>query len=142
MRVLGGTNFARKQILKNNKLSLEDKRQALKENEILAKERASKKAAKRSDSPSHEDYKRAHDKADVKTLSDKELRERLNRLNMEKQYKQLASADVGKGRNFVSNTMKVATSAVTATTTIITLYNNSEKLIKLGKSAINAVKKG
>lgn len=89
----------------------------------------------------HDDYKRAHDKTDVKELSDKELRARLNRLNMEKQYNQLASADVGKGKSFVNKSMKVATSAVTATTTILTLYNNSEKLIKLGKSVVDKVRK-
>lgn len=37
----------------------------------------------------HEDYKRAHDSKSVKHMSDKELRERNNRLQMERQYKDL-----------------------------------------------------
>lgn len=36
-----------------------------------------------------EDYARAHDKKSVKSMSDKELRERNNRLQMEQQYKNL-----------------------------------------------------
>lgn len=39
----------------------------------------------------HEDYKRAHDRKKVQYLSDKELRERNNRLNAEKQYKRLSN---------------------------------------------------
>lgn len=37
----------------------------------------------------HEDYKRAHDSKSVSQMSDRELRERNNRLQMEQQYKQL-----------------------------------------------------
>lgn len=36
----------------------------------------------------HEDYKRAHDKKSVKQMSDRELRERNNRLEMERKYGQ------------------------------------------------------
>ena len=44
---------------------------------------------KRYGSDSHEDYNRAHDKKSVKQMSDKELRERNNRLQMERQYADL-----------------------------------------------------
>ena len=37
----------------------------------------------------HEDYKRVHDKKSVKMMSDKELRDRNNRLQAERQYAQL-----------------------------------------------------
>ena len=45
----------------------------------------------------HEDYKKAHDGKSVKLMSDKELRERNNRLNAEKQYRELTQkTSVGK----------------------------------------------
>lgn len=53
----------------------------------------------------HEDYKKAHDKKSVSLMSDKELRERNNRLNAEKQYRELtAKTNVGKKiyKSFIS----------------------------------------
>lgn len=45
----------------------------------------------------HEDYKKAHDKKSVSLMSDKELRERNNRLQAERQYKDLTKkTNVGK----------------------------------------------
>lgn len=43
-------------------------------------------AGKRRYSNKHEDYSRAHSKKSVKSMSDVELRNRINRLQMEKQY--------------------------------------------------------
>ena len=84
-----------------------------------------------SEEPSHDDYKKAHSGKSVKTMSDAELRSRLNRLQMERQYKQLSSSDVNRGKEFVSKTMKAATGIATATTTAITLYNNYDKIKKI-----------
>lgn len=41
----------------------------------------------------HADYKRAHDRKKVKYMSDKELRERNNRLQAEANYKRLTSSN-------------------------------------------------
>ena len=76
-----------------------------------------------SEEPSHDDYKKAHSGKSVKTMSDAELRSRLNRLQMERQYKQLSGSD--------AKTMKAATGIATATTTAITLYNNYDKIKKI-----------
>lgn len=38
----------------------------------------------------------------ISTLSDQELRSRINRLNLEKRYKDLSSADTMKGRDYVN----------------------------------------
>lgn len=76
----------------------------------------------------HEDYDKAHTTKSVKTMSDAELRNRLNRLQMEKQYKQLSSTDVKRGKDFVSKSLKVATGVATATTTALTIYNNYGKI--------------
>lgn len=90
------------------------------------RERSSK-----TDEPVHDDYTKAHSAKSVKTMSDTELRSRLNRLQMEKQYKQLSNTEVNRGKEFVSGSLKAATGIATATTTAITLYNNAEKIKKI-----------
>lgn len=90
-----------------------------------------KKRYSSKDEPKHDDYKKAHSSKSVKTMSDAELRSRLNRLQMEQQYSKLSSADVNKGKAFVSKSMKVATAAATATTTALTLYNNADRIKKI-----------
>lgn len=90
-----------------------------------------KREQSHSDEPAHDDYSKAHSGKNVKTMSDAELRSRLNRLQMEKQYSQLTNSDTAKGKKFVSDTMKVATGVATATTTAITLYNNYGKIKKI-----------
>ena len=47
---------------------------------------------------SHEDYKKAHSGKSVKSMSDAELRSKLNRLQMERQYSQLSKSDVNRGK--------------------------------------------
>ena len=81
-----------------------------------------------SDDPAHDDYKKAHSGKNVKTMSDAELRSRLNRLQMEKQYKQLSNTEVSRGKEFASKSLKIATGVATATTTALTLYNNYGKI--------------
>lgn len=56
----------------------------------------------------HEDYKKAHDKKSVRDMSDKELRERNNRLQMEQQYAQLTKR---KNRGKQAITAVIATAA-------------------------------
>lgn len=90
-----------------------------------------KRERDRSEEPAHEDYNKAHSGKSVKDMSDAELRTRLNRLQMEKQYSQLANSDTNKGKEFVSKAMKVATGVATATTTAITIYNNAGKIKKI-----------
>ena len=55
------------------------------------------------DGPVHEDYNKSHDAKSVKAMSDKELRDRLNRLNMERQYIQLTAQDKSIGKKMVSD---------------------------------------
>lgn len=70
-------------------------------------------------------------KKSVKDMSDAELRTRLNRLQMEKQYNQLTNSDTNKGKKFVSDAMKVATGVATVSTTALTIYNNYGKIKKI-----------
>lgn len=81
--------------------------------------------------PEHDDYKKAHSGKSVKTMSDAELRSRLNRLQMEQQYSRLSKTDVNRGKEFLSKSMKMATGVATATTTVVTLYNNADKIRKI-----------
>lgn len=79
----------------------------------------------------HEDYNRAHEKQRVETMSDKDLRDRLNRLQMEKQYNQLSSETVNRGKTFAKKALTVMTTAATVSTTAITLYKNAEQIQKI-----------
>lgn len=66
----------------------------------LGRKRYKKTSSKKSDKY-HEDYKKAHNKKSIKEMSDQELRERNNRLNSEKQYKELTKKK-GIGKKAVS----------------------------------------
>ena len=87
--------------------------------------------ASQNDSSSHEDYKKAHSGKSVKDMSDAELRSRLNRLQMEKQYNQLSDNDTKRGKDFVDKTIKAAGTVATVTTTALTIYNNYDKIKKI-----------
>lgn len=91
---------------------------------------AGKKRAKSSDSsePESDDYKKAHSSKSVKSMSDAELRNRLNRLQMEQQYSKLSSSDVNKGKQFLDKAIKAGTTVATVTTTALTIYNNAGKI--------------
>lgn len=89
------------------------------------------------ESSAHEDYSKVHSSKSVKSMSDAELRNRLNRLQMEKQYSQLSSTDVNRGKEYVSKTLKVAGTIATATSTALTIYNNYGKI----KEIVNGMAK-
>lgn len=51
---------------------------------------------------------KAASKIDVSEMSDAELRNRINRMNMERQYKQLKAEEISKGRGRVSGILSTA----------------------------------
>lgn len=51
---------------------------------------------------------KAASKIDVSQMSDAELRNRINRMNMERQYKQLRAEEISKGRGRVSGILSTA----------------------------------
>jgi hypothetical protein len=87
----------------------------------LARARGSSKKASED---IHEDYKKAHSQKSVKSMSDAELRARNNRLNMERQYKQLTAKQASAGKKFVTGVV------VGAATPIATAY--ASKYMKKG----------
>lgn len=81
----------------------------------------------------HDDYKKAHDRKDVKTMSDAELREVLNRLDMEKRYKSMNPNTLDTGKKYADKVIKAAATVASVTGTALAIYNNLEKLGKIIK---------
>ena len=64
----------------------------------------------------------------VKYMSDAELRKVVNRLQMERQYSQLTSESVSKGKEYTQKVIKAGTTVAAVTTTALTIYNNAGKI--------------
>lgn len=79
----------------------------------------------------HEDYKRAHDGRSVKELSDKELRERNNRLQMEQQHAQLTKK-TGVGKKAVQTIIATAG-------TIVALEGAYKTYKRIGNGALDKI---
>ena len=79
----------------------------------------------------HDDYKEAHSKKNVKSMSDNELRKRINRIQMEQQYSKLNPSKIDKGKQYINGIIKAGTTVATITTTGLTIYNNMDKINKL-----------
>lgn len=98
-------------------------------NGSLTPQGKSRKKSKDSDTPAHEDYSKAHNKKSVKSMSDAELRARLNRLQMEKNYRSLmGDENVSKGKTVANGILKAATTVATVTGTALTIYTNTDKI--------------
>lgn len=67
---------------------------------------------RKSKSDIHEDYKRAHSKKSVKSMSDKELRDINNRLQMEQNYSKLTEKKKSAGRKFVTGVVMASATAI------------------------------
>ncbi len=90
---------------------------------------------KRYRTKTHEDYKRAHSRKKVSEMSDRELIDRINRLNNEQNYKRLRSKNL-KGKKFVKGYIATAgaIAGVAASTKIYKKYGE-EILSKVGDVA-------
>ncbi len=84
----------------------------------------------------HDDYRKAHSSKKIQKMSDSELRNRLNRLQMESQYSRLMNNNqvMSKGSECVDKMLKAGTKIANITTTALTIYNNFEKIQKILKS--------
>lgn len=82
----------------------------------------------------HEDYINAHSRKSVKSMSDKELKNRLQRLNMEQQYERLNPSKVNAGKKYATKVLAAATTTATVTGVALTIYNNTDRIIKIAKA--------
>lgn len=81
-----------------------------------------------------EDHNKAHDKSkskSVESMSDAELRARINRLQLEQQYAALSSKEVNTGKDYVNKIIKASTTVATLTSKTIETYNNIDKIKKI-----------
>lgn len=78
----------------------------------------------------HEDYERAHSKKSVSQMSDKELRERNNRLQMERQY-----ADLTKKQSVGKKAVTAFIATAGTLTAVATAYGQYKNLAKKAKPA-------
>lgn len=76
----------------------------------------------------HEDYIKSHTRKSSKSMSDAELRSRINRLEMERKYTQLSTERINKGKAYVNKSIKALGSVAALTTTAINVYNNIDKI--------------
>lgn len=58
---------------------------------------------------------------DLSKMSDQELRDRVNRMNLEQQFSQLSSSKVSKGESYVRNTLEIAGSALAVTSSAVAI---------------------
>ena len=90
-----------------------------------ASEAAGKMSKLSRDSASRKQQKEM-EKMDVSHMSDAELRQRINRMNLERQYKQMATEDVARGRQRTSDILStagdVAAIGASAATIAATIY--------------------
>lgn len=82
----------------------------------------------------HEDYRKAHDRKPVSQMSDKELRERNNRLNMENQYAQMT-----KKKNRGEEAVKLIAATTAAVVTIENAYKVYKRYEPTIKSSIDKI---
>ena len=58
---------------------------------------------------------------DMSNMSDQDLRERVNRLNMEEQYSKLTSKEMSKGQRYVKNTLEVVGPSLAITSSALAI---------------------
>lgn len=92
------------------------------------KSNISKSTRKNDNSDMSDDYKEAHIKKSIKSMSDAELKKRLNRIQMEENYSKIKRQKLSKGKRYVDNFIKAATTVSAVSTAAITIYNNFDKI--------------
>ena len=75
----------------------------------------------------HDDYRKARSKK-VERMSDQELRESLNRLRMEEEYKKLNPSTVSKGEKTVKAAVATVTTLSAAAVAVITMKNSYDTI--------------
>ncbi len=77
----------------------------------------------------HDDYKKAHDNKPVESMSDAELRTRLNRIQMEQQINQYNKNKVDRGHEKIRKALSYGKTATEIVTTAVGLYYAGKTVI-------------
>ena len=67
-------------------------------------------------------------KEDLSKMTDQELRDRVNRMNLEQQFSQLSSNKISKGESYVKNTLEIAGSVLAIGSSSIAIAAGIQKL--------------
>lgn len=94
------------------------------------KNRKSRKSSVNNIEPYNDDYIKTHSKKSIKSMSDEEIRMRINRLNLEKQYNQLTKSEISKGKAYVDKSVKFLGTVAAVTTASVTIGKNLYKVSK------------
>ena len=76
----------------------------------------------------HDDHKSAFDKKPVASMSDAELRRRLNRIDMEQRYNKANPRHIARGYETTKKILAVAGTASLALTTAVNIKTNADKI--------------
>ena len=63
--------------------------------------------------------KKNEKRIDLSNMTDKELKDAVNRMNMEKQYQSLSKVETSKGHDYLDNTLSIAGSALAVTSSAL-----------------------
>ena len=85
----------------------------------------------------HDDYKNAHNKKSIKSMSNAELDSRISRLNKEKQYKNLRLSE--KGRLMDVGHKQLQKYALLGTTLVGVAATTTTIAVKYGKPVVNKI---
>lgn len=98
---------------------------------------------KASSEPEHENYTRAHGGKSIKSMSDAELRQANNRLQMEQQYSRLTANKVSAGRKFATTVLVGSATSIAASYTTKYMKTGLEYIGNTAKKkAVNSIIKG
>jgi hypothetical protein len=70
----------------------------------------------------------ASSRKDLSSMSDQELKERVNRMNMEQQYSMLSSNNTSKGQTYVKNMLEVAGSVLAIASSAVAIAISIKQL--------------
>ena len=89
-------------------------------------------------------YNESSESNEIKSLSDQELRERINRLNLERQYRDLTTPNgqkqVSKGRKFVMDVLETSGKNIATQLATYVMGEAVNKYIGKGKTIVNPKK--
>lgn len=79
----------------------------------------------------HEDYANAHNAKSIKQMSNKELQDRIARIDLERKYNQMEHSSIDRGEKFMQKASSILNSAASVSNSILTMSKNAKALYSL-----------